>query len=165
RFLIPVGVVLALVAIGLVVALLLPSSRGVPAAKWRSQCSNNVRQILLALLQYEKEHGTLPPAYTVDDQGNRLHSWRTLILPYLEEQELYELIDLTKPWDDPVNAQARETRVEVYLCPSMPLDDETFTTYLAVVSSEGAFPGSQGRSLHDFQGRAQSAVAVIDASF
>ena len=45
-------------------------------------CVNNLKQIALALHNYEEVYKVLPPAYTVDAQGRPLHSWRTLILPY-----------------------------------------------------------------------------------
>ena len=73
------------------------------------QCANNLKQIALALRNYESVYHALPPAYTVDAEGKPLHSWRTLILPYLEQQALYDKIDLSKPWDDPANKEAYET--------------------------------------------------------
>ena len=60
---------------------------------------NNIRNITLALLNYADTHKAFPPAYTVDANGNRLHSWRTLLLPYLDQQSLYESIDFSKPWN------------------------------------------------------------------
>ncbi len=159
----PAGVILGLVAIVITVAMLMPTQRGSRPAAYRNQCLNNTKQILLALLNYEAEHGTLPPAYTVDDQGNRLHSWRALILPYIEGNTTHKLIDYTKPWDDPANAKAREVVMEEYLCPSMPQDDEHLTTYLAIVGPECVFTGPEGRSLADIPGGLSGTIAIIDA--
>ncbi len=160
----PAGVILGLVAIVIAVALLLPAQRGTREAPNRTQCLNNVKQILLGLHNYQQDHGTLPPAYTVDDQGNRLHSWRTLLLPYLEQQALYDEIDLTKPWDDPANAKARETFVDIYYCPSSPVElDET--TYLAVISPDGAFSGSEGKRWEDLPAGAAYTIAIVDVSY
>lgn len=58
----------------LLVALLLPSVRFARPAARRTVCQNNLRQITLALLAYSKDHGTLPPACTVDANGKPLHS-------------------------------------------------------------------------------------------
>jgi hypothetical protein len=102
-------------------------------ASRRAQCSQNLKQIGLALLNYEYEYGRFPPAYTVDAAGKPLHSWRTLILPYLEQQDLYNSIDLTKPWDDPINQKARDTRIGPYACPSAGVATGK-TTYLAIVT-------------------------------
>src|SRR5258708_3361414 len=69
--------------IGLLIGLLLPAPRSARPAARRAQCNNNLKQIALALQNYEQAHKALPPAYTVDAEGRPLHSWRTLILPYL----------------------------------------------------------------------------------
>jgi len=138
-------------ALFFVMALLLPGfSRGryARSAARRAGCINNMRQVGLAILNYESANGELPPAYTVDDDGNRLHSWRTLILPYIEEGDLYDSIDLTKSWDDPANAHAREATISPYRCPASELDDSQ-TTYLAVVGPDRAFSGSEARKWTD----------------
>lgn len=140
------GIVLGVIALGLVVMVLLPAQRGAREAPRRHGCLNNTKHIVLAMLNYESAHGSFPPAYTVDAQGNRLHSWRTLILPFMEEQELYDKIDLARPWDDPANAEAREALVQSYCCPSAPYEDEHLTTYVAVVGPDTMFPGSTPRT-------------------
>jgi type II secretory pathway pseudopilin PulG len=77
-------VVLGIIAI--LVALFLPAIRSAPNAARRSQCNNNLRNIALALQNYAEVYQALPPAYTVDADGRPLHSWRTLILPYIEQK-------------------------------------------------------------------------------
>ena len=158
-----VKLVLGTVGILFVVALLLPAQRRVRPATRRAGCINNVRQMGLAILNYESATGSLPPAYTVDEDGNRLHSWRTLILPYIEEGGLYDSIDLTKPWDDPVNAEARKAVITPYLCPSAH-HDETKTTYLAVVGHNTAFTGSEKRSWAEATKElgASATLAIVD---
>ena len=64
-----------------------------------------------------RTYKALPPAYTVDADGRPLHSWRTLILPYLEQEPLYQTIDLSKPWNDPANAKARRNRSSRFSLP------------------------------------------------
>ncbi|MBT4867266.1 MAG: DUF1559 domain-containing protein [Planctomycetaceae bacterium] len=129
--LLEIFVVLAIIAI--LIVMLLPVTRSAGPAARRSTCKNNLKQIGLAMHNYADVYGDFPPAYTVDEDGNRLHSWRTLILPYLDQQPLYERLDLSKPWDDPANAEAFETSVYSYRCPSAD-SAETHTTYLAVVT-------------------------------
>ncbi len=127
----------------------------------RNQCLSQLKQLSLALLNYEADHGEFPPAYTVDAEGNRLHSWRTLILPYCDDTALFESIDLSKPWDDPANAEARETVVEYYQCPSA-IHEEGLTTYLAVVGPECAFAGSVPRKLSEIKDGPSDTIAVVD---
>ena len=97
--------------------LLSPSvcSRGMPQND--IACMNNIRQIALAILNYEAEHLHLPPTCTFDEDGNPLHSWRTLILPYLGHRGLFEQIDLTKPWNHPDNASAASVIPFEFRCP------------------------------------------------
>jgi type II secretory pathway pseudopilin PulG len=151
--------------IGIVVALLLPSVRMAREPARRSECANNLKHIALALHMYHDEHKSLPPAYTVDEEGRPLHSWRTLILPHLEQKALYDKIDLTRPWDDPVNREAYESMVGTYQCPSNRLENGQ-TTYLAVVAPNGCFGGSAPRRLDDItDGSSQTLMVVeVDAS-
>ena len=122
-------------------ALLLPAVQSAREAARRMQCSNNLKQISLALLNYESAYKQFPPAYTVDQDGNRLHSWRTAILPFLEQTQLYGKIDWTKPWNHPNNAFALEAEVPSYKCPSTDVP-KGFTTYVAIVDQQGVFSGS-----------------------
>jgi len=149
-----------LAIIGLLVVLLLPARRSAHEAAQRNSCLNNVKQIVLAMHNYHDVHGTFPPAYTVDENGNKLHSWRTLILPYMEETVLYDKIDLTKPWDHEANAEARETVVETYQCPNTAVDASQ-TSYLAVVGPGFAFSGSEPITFKDIiDGPSQTLVVV-----
>ena len=80
--------ILAVVGIlGVLIGLLLPAHRSAGPAGRRALCQSNLHNVEFALLEYERVHGTLPPGYTVDSNGRPLHSWRTLILPYLERSE------------------------------------------------------------------------------
>lgn len=146
----------------LLIALLLPLSRGSRGAARRAQCVNNLKQIALALDNYERTYNALPPAYTVDAAGKPLHSWRTLILPYLEQRSLYETIDLSKSWNDPVNAKAYAKDVEAFRCPE--LNRPCHTTYLAVVASNSCFLPDEPRRLADVSDDRGLTLSVIEAS-
>lgn len=153
---------LAVIAfIGLLIALLLPARRGAREASRRSSCSNNLKQIALALHNYQAEYGALPPAYTVDASGKPLHSWRTLILPFLEQKALYEQIDLSKPWDDPANDAALMTTIPVYQCPSAALT-EGHTTYLAIVGPGCCFQSTEPRRLSEITDGTDSTLMVME---
>lgn len=153
----------ALGIIALLIALLLPAPRSAREAARRSQCVNNLKQIGIALHNYEQAYGALPPSYTVDAVGRPLHSWRTLILPYLEQEPLYRTIDLAKPWDDPANAEARATVVPNYHCPSSSEFMTTTTTYLAIVARGGCFPPGVSRRLSEITDGTASTLMVIEA--
>jgi len=113
--------ILGVVSILLVLAaVLLPAVTRGPAVRRtarRVQCMNHLKQIRLALDFYHDEYNALPPAYTTDANGKRLHSWRTLILPYMEHAALYKQINLSKPWNDPVNSALSSQMPEQFRCP------------------------------------------------
>ena len=148
------------IGMGILVALLLPAVNAAREAARRTGCMNNTRQITLALIQYEQANGTLPPAYTVDEDGNRLHSWRVLILPYLGEASLYQSLDLSKPWDDPVNSALLQRMPPCFGCPSSPQGNSE-THYKVVVGDQTAFPGSEGVKMDDLlDGMTRTAIVV-----
>ena len=153
-------VVVAIVAV--LIALLLPATRSARGAARRAQCVNNLKQIALALRNYEERYGALPPAYTVDGKGRRLHSWRTLILPFMEQKALYETIDLSKAWDDPVNAKARGAVVGNYHCPSSEGLEGT-TTYLAVVGENECLGAREPRRLDEITDGDALTMMVVEA--
>jgi hypothetical protein len=124
-------------------------------------CSNNLRQIALALRDYHDTYGSFPPAYTVDAEGKPLHSWRTLILPFNEQNPLYDQIDLSKPWDDPANQAARETDVPVYRCPSAN-PPKCQTSYVAIISPDGCFSGPTPRTLTEISDGTDETLLVIE---
>jgi hypothetical protein len=112
--------------------------------------AKNMVMISTALTYYEHDHGSLPPAHTVDRQGRPLHSWRVLILPYLGQEELYSLIKLDEPWDSPSNRRLLHRMPEYYGYPSeADGDDRTETCCLAVVGPHEPW-GIKGRNLSDF---------------
>lgn len=151
------------IIVGILFAFFLPAERRARPAARRSQCKNNIKQIGLALHNYHETYGVLPPACTVDANGTPLHSWRTVILPFLDQKELYERIDLTKPWNDPANAEALATQVHAFSCPSANLESG-FTTYQALVGAEYAFQPGKQNTIRDIQDGTSNTVLVIDAS-
>ena len=147
-----------LVCSGLIAVFLMPTT---VASAHRMQCINNLKQIGLALHNYHSEFGVLPPAYTVDANGNRLHSWRTLILPYMEQRALYQRIDLTKPWDDPANTFLLELNILTYQCPSSKLGNG-WTTYQVIDDPSSAFPGSATVKFSDIVDGTSDSVCIVE---
>ena len=155
--------VLALCAIiGVAVAFLLPATRRARPAARRTQCKMNLKQIGLALHNYHDTFGAFPPACTVDSNGKPLHSWRTLLLPYLDQTELYKKIDLSKPWDDPTNAEAFKTTLYVFKCPSAQ-GPQYLTDYLAVIAPQSCLRPLKSATLGEITDGASNTVVVIEA--
>lgn len=143
--------------------LLLPNVRRSGEATRRSQCKNNLKQIVIALYNYHDMHGALPPACTVDASGQPLHSWRTLILPFLDQEQLYDNIDLSKPWNDPANAEAYSARLAIYACPSAEIPD-SHTTCLALVGPDCAFQSGQPKRFRDIKDGTSNTLLVVEVA-
>ena len=117
-------VVIAIIAI--LVALLLPAVQQAREAARRSQCRNNLKQLGVALHNYMGTHSVLPPGATVDLSvgvtGNNT-SWGVhgRILPFIEESNLANEVDLSQAWDS--QSAISGIKVATFACPSDPKSD------------------------------------------
>jgi prepilin-type N-terminal cleavage/methylation domain-containing protein/prepilin-type processing-associated H-X9-DG protein len=118
-------VVIAIIAI--LIGLLLPAVQKVRAAAARSQCQNNLKQLGLAAHNYASANGYLPPGsgplppVVAPATSSSAASTQALILPYIEQANLYSLFDIKTDMNGSgVNAQGRTQEVKIYLCPSDP---------------------------------------------
>lgn len=106
-----------LAIIGTLIGLLLPAVQRAREAGRRMQCSNNLKQMGVALANYEQAKKRFPPGN--DQIGSRLHAWSSFILPFLEQSAVSDRIDYTKPWDDPAgNLSKVDITIPTYVCPS-----------------------------------------------
>jgi prepilin-type processing-associated H-X9-DG protein len=99
-------------------AALLPAIKSSRAAAKRIASQNNMRMLMLASLNYESAHMQFPPAYRVNKEGKSLLSWRVQILPFIEQNNLYEQFRHDEPWDSPNNIALLEKMPEVFRSPS-----------------------------------------------
>jgi prepilin-type processing-associated H-X9-DG protein len=145
---------------GLLVALLLPAVQAAREAARRMQCSNNLKQISLALHNYHDANGSFPPAFTVDENGKPLHSWRTLLLPYLDQQAVYSQIDLSEPWNSSKNQAFNNTMIPTYHCPSEP--NMTNCSYVAIVGPKSVFQGANTIKLQDITDGTSNTIMIVE---
>jgi prepilin-type N-terminal cleavage/methylation domain-containing protein/prepilin-type processing-associated H-X9-DG protein len=121
--------------IGVLVSLLMPAVQKARESSNRTACANNLKQLGLALHNYEGAYKRFPPAYMrtsgmkpaaafgisyPDDNGNGAPGWAwgTLILPYLEQDGLYKSLKLDQPCWSPDNAAFVKIKLPMFLCPS-----------------------------------------------
>ncbi|MCA8998006.1 MAG: DUF1559 domain-containing protein, partial [Planctomycetaceae bacterium] len=104
--------------LSLLAALFLPAVMNVRASARRVQCSNNMRQIALALFQSEETLGRLPASGNFETSGpKQYHSWVTTILSELEQGNLRQQYRFDLPVDDPANAGLIHNPIAVLVCP------------------------------------------------
>src|SRR4051794_4965595 len=111
--------------ISLLIALLLPAVQAAREAARRAQCVNNLKQVGLALANYEQAQKVLPPGYVsnFDAQGNDTGpgwGWASMILPQLEQPAVFNAINFGLGVESPANLSARLSTINAFLCPSDP---------------------------------------------
>ena len=125
-------VVIAIIAV--LISLLLPAVQAARASARRIQCVNNLKQIGLAVANYESAHRSFPPAYVGDPRAegeafgvpypdgnfNTVpgFAWGTLVLPFLEQAPLHASFNFNLPCWAPANSTGARTKLSVFLCPS-----------------------------------------------
>ena len=139
-----VELLVVIAIVGILIALLLPAVQQAREAGRRIQCASNIRQLALALQNYESSRKSLPAAGTyappnqavyfsyaywrVDLQSGTNHSWVVSMLPYMEEQALYDQFDLTRHvTQNPSNPQLAQP--PMLLCPSDGALGRTFRSF------------------------------------
>lgn len=148
---------------GIVVAVLRPP---ITAALESSRIAH-LKHIAVALGSYESKWGTLPPAYLADEQGRPQHSWRVLILPELDQSELYEQYDFDKPWNSPENLEVARRMPAIYQCPRCPQAAEPgepgLTHYQFVTGPNTLFEGDVAPSGEDILDGRSMTLKVVES--
>jgi prepilin-type N-terminal cleavage/methylation domain-containing protein len=127
-----VELLVVITIIGILIALLLPAVQAAREAARRAQCQNNVKQLGIALQNYHSQWSVFPPSsnwYPANtdtekaniqrtNNPNLRENWVILVLPFLEQQPLYDKFNLKLPIPHANNAAARSVRLATMLCPS-----------------------------------------------
>jgi hypothetical protein len=129
----------------------------------RSQSSNNLKQIGLALHNYHDGNQTFPPAFTTDKNGKPGLSWRVLILPYVEEAELYKQFHLDEPWDSEHNKPLAAKVPRVYVSPNY-AGPPGKTIYLGIGGKHGIFVGKDAVRIADIADGTSNTIMVVEGS-
>ena len=127
-------------------------------------CTNNLKQIGLAMHNYHQVYGCFPPAFIPDKNGKPMHSWRVLILPYLEGQGIYSQYRFDEPWDSPHNAALAQYMPLVYYCPSEPGPRGTQTSYAMLVGPHCISDGPTAHRLQDITGGPSNTIMVAECN-
>jgi hypothetical protein len=146
---------------------LLPGGAHVREAGPRAESREKMTLIAQAMHNYaDNNGGRLPPAAVRDRRGRPLLSWRVLLLPYLEEDDLYRQFKLDEPWDSPHNAALLRRMPRGYAPPrGLAVRAEPFTTYYQVfVGKNTVFEGKEGLRWPDaFPGGTADTILLAEA--
>lgn len=127
-----------------IVETLLPAVQQSRKSAQRMMNSNHMKQLMLALHNYESTYERFPAAVIVDPESGMERSWRVEILPYLGEQQLYAQYRQDEPWDSEANLQVLNKMPAVFALPGV--DGKTQTPYQALVNAGGGLtPGADGQ--------------------
>jgi prepilin-type processing-associated H-X9-DG protein len=149
---------------GVLAALLLPAVQQAREAARRSQCKSNLKQIGLALHNYADTYGAFPPAYVADASGKPMHSWRVLILPYIDQAPLYNQYNFSEPWDGPTNSRLLSQMPPLYACPSHAgAAGGTSTAYAAAFGELCVFRGSEPVAIKDITDGTSNTLLIVEA--
>jgi len=129
------AILMAAVHLLIGIGLILPAVQAGREAARRNSCSNNLKQIGLAIHNYHSAYKQLPATATGGDPNKRLLSWRVAILPFIEHLELYEEFHHDEPWDSEHNLSLVEKIPDVYRCYSAGGLEAGKTTYMLPINA------------------------------
>jgi prepilin-type N-terminal cleavage/methylation domain-containing protein/prepilin-type processing-associated H-X9-DG protein len=146
-------VVIAIIAV--LIALLLPAVQAAREAARRSQCVNNLKQLSLAVMNYESVNGALPPScnYSTAPVVTNDFSMKGRVLPFLEQSPLYNALNMALSYSTAQNFTCMCTQINSFLCPSdtnVPLQTASLGTltlqkaYSSYPNNIGTFPTNNG---------------------
>jgi len=153
-------------ALGLLTAVLLLqvfSEWGSREAARRMACVNNLKQIGLAMHNYHDKYGCFPPEYVADAQGRPLHSWRVLLLPYLDQAELYNRLKLDEPWDSPRNRLLLKDEIaaQEFHCFTAQ-NPKSETSYIMIVGPGTISDGPHPVRLKDIKNGPSNTIMIVE---
>ena len=125
----------------------------------RAVCQNGMRQIQLAMLNYKSSYGQFPEATEIDTSGKPMHSWRVRLLPFLEEQALYDQYDFSQPWDSPTNQKLLDQMPACYRCPC---SEETNRTHYKLVVGPGTLHDGGERTFKRILDGSSNTISMIE---
>ncbi len=124
-----------------------------------------IRKLALSMNVHCLDQGSLPPAVVYAPDGSPLLSWRVLVLPYQEEEDLYNRFDLKEAWNGPNNFPLLKEMSQTFAPPKGTTTPKPFTTYWQVVVGKGAaFEGT--KRLHiplDFPDGTSKTILIAEA--
>jgi len=149
---------------GVLVALLLPAVQSAREAARRAQCTNNLKQMALAMHNYHAANNAFPKPALTDKDGKALLSWRVAILPYIEQNDLYNRFKLDEPWDSPHNKELIKEMPQTFVCPSRANVAPGTTTYRVFVGAGALFEKGKDIGIADITDGTSNTIMIAESN-
>ena len=169
-----IELVVVLVVIFILLAILIPAIEHSGSSGHRMSCSYNLKQLGLAMHVYHDVHKTLPPAQMLDMDGKALQSWRGLLLPYMEQAELYEQLHLDEAWDSEHNKLVNTQSISTFICPTADQFRKkakvsesmrnVLTDYQLVTGPQTPFAGGKCTNLDAFERGTSQTYLIVEST-
>lgn len=158
-----------LVAAAVLVLPELQRARVTDAQRPEYTCRSNLHSLGLGLHFYHDDYGCFPPTWVAGEDGTTRHSWRVLLLPDLDEQQLYDQYRFDQPWDGESNralAAQLWNSYAFHACPGNGVEAARrgLTSYLAVVGPHTAWHGDQPVSLDEITDRKDQTILLVEVA-
>lgn len=142
--------------------MIMPSVMAAEAAARRAASTNKIKQLTLAMLNYEATYGHFPAAVNYAEGSEHPHSWRVAILPFLEQQTAYDQYNMNEPWDSETNRKVLAQMPDVM---RSPFDDSgsTNTSYFALTGPETALGNEAGTRIAEITDGTSRTLLLVES--
>ena len=121
-----------------------------------------MKQLSLAVANYHEVEGHYPPPYLTGENGRPMHSWRVLILPYIEADDIYKQYDFNEPWDGPNNSKLATRMPRLFAFSGDYQPGGTTSNYLAVVGPNTVWRPGKRVSDKDVKDGLASTIMIVE---
>ncbi len=145
-----------------VASVIMPAVAKARESAQRVHSINNLKQLAIAMFQYEDKNGHFPPAVVMGPDGKTPHSWRVELLPYLDEYALYKQYKMDEPWDSPDNKKVLEAAPEIFHS-AADSGPATIADCFVLTGKDTMFSGKNGIKVEDVTGGTSNTIMIVEA--
>lgn len=132
--------------------------------RYLAQTSANLAGICTAMFEYHDKYGHLPPAYILGADGKPAHSWRVLLLEFIDQKALLNQYNFKEPWNGPNNRKLADKMPRQYrVAGHADKRNKLLTSYVVLVGKKSAFPGDKTVKLADITDGREITILVAEA--
>jgi|WetSurMetagenome_2_1015567.scaffolds.fasta_scaffold204780_2 prepilin-type processing-associated H-X9-DG protein len=159
-----IGGMILIDVIAMLLGLLQPSLQAAREAARRINCRDNLKMLGVAMLAYRDMQGSFPPAFVVGKDGKPMHSWRALLLPFVDSRtkSLGAKYHYDEPWDSPNNRQVTDVALQCFQCPTQPAGLAPTTHYMMVVGPHTISDGPHGRKQAEIKDDPATTIMLVE---